>query len=37
MTDDEVSIYFSEANRAITIKPVPEGDFFHIIMPMNVD
>jgi DNA polymerase-3 subunit beta len=35
--DDEVSIHFSEPNRAITIKPVPDKDFFHIIMPMNVD
>jgi DNA polymerase-3 subunit beta len=37
MTDDEVGIYFSEANRAITIKPIPEKNFFHIIMPMQVD
>ncbi|GHU98173.1 DNA polymerase III subunit beta [Spirochaetia bacterium] len=37
ITDEEVAIYFSEANRAITIKPVPEKDFFHIIMPMQVD
>jgi DNA polymerase-3 subunit beta len=37
MDNDEVIVYFTEANRAITIKPVPEGNFFHIIMPMNVD
>jgi DNA polymerase-3 subunit beta len=37
MTDTEVSIYFTEATRAITIKPVPERNFFHIIMPMQVD
>jgi DNA polymerase III sliding clamp (beta) subunit (PCNA family) len=39
MTDTEVSIYFTEAARAITLKPVqePEPDFFHIIMPMQVD
>jgi DNA polymerase-3 subunit beta len=37
MTDTEVSIFFSEANRAITIKPAQEKDFFHIIMPMQVD
>jgi DNA polymerase-3 subunit beta len=37
MEDDEVIVYFTEANRAITIKPVPEKNFFHIIMPMNVD
>jgi DNA polymerase-3 subunit beta len=35
--DEEVSVFFSEANRAITIKPVPERNFFHIIMPMQVD
>jgi DNA polymerase-3 subunit beta len=37
MNDDEVIIYFTESNRAITIKSVPEKNFFHIIMPMNVD
>jgi DNA polymerase-3 subunit beta len=37
MSEDEVIIYFTEANRAITIKPMPEKNFFHIIMPMNVD
>jgi DNA polymerase-3 subunit beta len=37
MTDDEIDVYFTEANKAITIKPVPEKNFFHIIMPMNVD
>jgi DNA polymerase-3 subunit beta len=37
MTEEEVSIYFTEATKAITIQPKPEKDFFHIIMPMNVD
>jgi DNA polymerase-3 subunit beta len=37
MSDTEVSIYFTEAARAITLKPVPEKNFFHIIMPMQVD
>jgi DNA polymerase-3 subunit beta len=37
MDEDEVSIYFSEPTRAITIKPVPEKNFFHIVMPMQVD
>jgi DNA polymerase-3 subunit beta len=37
MTDLEVSVYFTEAARAITIKSVPERDFFHIVMPMQVD
>jgi DNA polymerase-3 subunit beta len=37
MDNDEVIVYFSEASRAITVKPVPEKNFFHIVMPMNVD
>jgi DNA polymerase-3 subunit beta len=37
MSNDEVIVYFTEASRAITIKPVPEKNFFHIIMPMNID
>jgi DNA polymerase-3 subunit beta len=37
ISSDEVSIYFTEAGRAITIKPVPESDFFHIVMPMQLD
>jgi DNA polymerase-3 subunit beta len=37
MTDEEISIHFTEATKAITIKPVPEKDFFHIVMPMNLD
>ena len=37
MEEDETSIHFSEPNRAITIKPVPERNFFHIVMPMQID
>ncbi|GHU60008.1 DNA polymerase III subunit beta [Spirochaetia bacterium] len=37
ISDEEVSIHFSEPNRAITIQPIPEKDFFHIIMPMQLD
>jgi DNA polymerase-3 subunit beta len=33
--DEEICIRFSEANKAITIVPVPEKDFFHIVMPMQ--
>jgi len=36
MTDDEVKIRFSSVTKAITIEPVPEKDFFHIIMPMQL-
>jgi DNA polymerase-3 subunit beta len=35
--EDEISIRFTEQNKAITIVPVPEKDFFHIVMPMNLD
>jgi len=35
MTDDEIRIRFSSATKAITIEPVPEKDFFHIVMPMQ--
>jgi DNA polymerase-3 subunit beta len=35
MTEDEVKIRFSSATKAITIEPIPEKDFFHIIMPMQ--
>ncbi|MDR1587006.1 MAG: DNA polymerase III subunit beta [Treponema sp.] len=33
--DDEISIHFTDPNKAITILPVPEKDFFHIVMPMQ--
>jgi len=35
MTDEEIKIRFSSATKAITIEPVPEKDFFHIVMPMQ--
>jgi DNA polymerase-3 subunit beta len=37
INEEEISIHFTEAARAITIKPVPEKDFFHIVMPMQLD
>ncbi|GHV85592.1 DNA polymerase III subunit beta [Spirochaetia bacterium] len=37
MTSDEISVHFTEVTKAITIKPVPEKDFFHIAMPMQLD
>ena len=37
MDEDEISFHFTEAAKAVTIKPVPEKDFFHIVMPMQVD
>jgi DNA polymerase-3 subunit beta len=35
--DEEISIRFTEQTKAITILPVPERDFFHIVMPMQLD
>jgi DNA polymerase-3 subunit beta len=37
MDCDEISIHFTEPGKAITIKPLPETDFFHIVMPMQLD
>jgi len=37
MTGDEISILFTDPNKTITIMPVPEKDFFHIVMPMQQD
>ncbi|GHU12654.1 DNA polymerase III subunit beta [Spirochaetia bacterium] len=36
-TEDEISIHYTEVTKSITIKPVPEKDFFHIVMPMQTD
>jgi DNA polymerase-3 subunit beta len=35
ISDDEINILFTGATKAITIMPVPEKDFFHIVMPMQ--
>jgi DNA polymerase-3 subunit beta len=37
MSGDEISILFTDPNKTITIMPVPEKDFFHIVMPMQQD
>ncbi|MDR1390403.1 MAG: DNA polymerase III subunit beta [Treponema sp.] len=37
MENEEISVFFSESGKAITIKPVPESDFFHVVMPMQLD
>jgi DNA polymerase-3 subunit beta len=37
MNESEISIHFTEPNKVITIKPEPEKDFFHILMPMQLD
>jgi DNA polymerase-3 subunit beta len=35
MSQEEVSIEFTDSNKAITLKSVPEEDFLHIVMPMQ--
>ena len=35
--EDNLILQFTESNRAITMKCEPEGDYFHIIMPMQMD
>jgi len=35
MNNEEISILFSGASKAITIVPVPPRNFFHIVMPMQ--
>ncbi|MDX9800119.1 MAG: DNA polymerase III subunit beta [Spirochaetia bacterium] len=36
MEEDDVSIKFTESSKAITVNSVPERDYFHIVMPMQV-
>jgi DNA polymerase-3 subunit beta len=35
--EDEIIIDFNDPNKAITIKPIPEKSFFHVVMPMQID
>ena len=35
--EKEITIKFTEANKAISIISVPEKDYFHIVMPMQLD
>lgn len=36
MECERVALAFTQPNRAITLSPVPESDYFHIIMPMQI-
>jgi DNA polymerase-3 subunit beta len=36
MLEDNVCFYFSDVNKAVTVKPVPESYFFHVLMPMQI-
>jgi DNA polymerase-3 subunit beta len=37
LTTDTVKIRFTDLNRAFTVEPEPEGDYFHIMMPMQTE
>jgi DNA polymerase-3 subunit beta len=37
MSEDDICIRFGDTTKAITILPEPEKDFFHIVMPMQLD
>jgi DNA polymerase-3 subunit beta len=34
---EDVVFEFTESMKAITLRPEPAADYFHIIMPMNLD
>ena len=34
---EQISVLFNDPNKTITITPVPEKDYFHIVMPMQQD
>jgi DNA polymerase-3 subunit beta len=34
---DKIKLEFTEANRAITLSPEADSDFFHIVMPMAIE
>jgi DNA polymerase-3 subunit beta len=37
MDSESISMEFTEPNRAITMTPVPTEDYFHIVMPMQIE
>jgi DNA polymerase-3 subunit beta len=37
ISEEEIVIRFTEPNRAITLLSKPEREFFHIVMPMQLD
>jgi len=37
MEEEKVVLKFTEPNKAISLYPTPEKDFFHIVMPMQLD
>ncbi|MCK5734886.1 MAG: DNA polymerase III subunit beta [Spirochaetaceae bacterium] len=37
ISEDEISMKFTETNKAITMVSVPEASYFHIVMPMQME
>jgi DNA polymerase-3 subunit beta len=37
MKEDEVTMHFKDPAKALTINPIPEKDFFHVVMPMQTE
>lgn len=37
MESEDITLLFTESNKAVTINPEPEADYFHIVMPMQLD
>ena len=37
MDSEKVSLEYTDPNKAVTVRAVPEKDYFHIFMPMNVE
>jgi DNA polymerase-3 subunit beta len=37
MIDEEISIRYKDTTKAIIIEPVPPKDFFHVVMPMQLE
>ena len=37
MSAERIAFEFSEALRAVTLRPEPAEDYFHIIMPMQME
>jgi DNA polymerase-3 subunit beta len=37
MDSENITIEFTEPNRAITVSPDPGEDYFHVVMPMQIE
>ena len=37
INSEDVNIEFTESNKALSLNSVPGGDYFHIVMPMQLD